>query len=504
MLMLTNTGTATVNISQANVTGTGFSVMGGMSSVSIPGGQNQTFQIQFAPKSAGSVTGSIAMTSDASNSPMAISLSGSGMSDVAIKAQPANQSVVAGHTANFAVVATGTGALTYQWAKNGAVISGATAASYTTPATATSDNGAQFTVAVTDSTGSMTSNVAALTVTAAPVAPSITTQPVSQTVTTGQVATFSVTATGTATLTYQWKKNGTAIGGATSASYTTPATAASDNGAQFTVTVTNNTGNVTSGAATLTINLPPSITTQPASQTVTAGQTAMFSVTASGTGTLTYQWSKNGAAIGGATAASYTTPATAASDNGAQFTVTVTGSAGSVTSGAAKLTVNLTPSITSQPAGQSVVVGQTANFSVTATGSGTLTYQWKKNGAVIGGATSASYTSPATIASDNGAMFSVTIANTAGNVTSNAATLTVTAAPVARRSRRNPRARPSQPDKRQRSASRRQARRRSRISGRRTVQQLAVRLRLHTRRQRLRLRTMAHNSRSLSPTRPAM
>src|ERR1019366_2222844 len=193
--------------------------------------------------------------------------------------------------------------------KNGAVISGATAASYTTPATATSDNGAQFTVAVTDSTGSMTSNVAALTVTAAPVAPSITTQPVSQTVTTGQVATFSVTATGTATLTYQWKKNGTAIGGATSASYTTPATAASDNGAQFTVTVTNTTGNVTSGAATLTVNVPPSITTQPLSKTVTTGQTATFSVIASGSGTLSYQWNKNGTAIGEATGASYMTPA---------------------------------------------------------------------------------------------------------------------------------------------------------------------------------------------------
>src|SRR5271170_5189237 len=120
--------------------------------------------------------------------------------------------------------------------------------------------------------------MATLTVTAAPVAPSITTQPASQTVTAGQTASFSVVATGTSTLTYQWKKNGTAISGATATSYTTPATAASDNGTSFTVAVTNSVGSATSNAATLTVNVPPAITTQPVSQTVTAGHTVTFSV----------------------------------------------------------------------------------------------------------------------------------------------------------------------------------------------------------------------------------
>ncbi len=117
-----------------------------------------------------------------------------------------------------------------------------------------SDNGAQFTVVVTNAAGSVTSNAATLTVNPAPVAPSITTQPASQTVTAGQTATFSVTATGTAPLSYQWQKNGTAISGATSSSYTTPAETTSDNGAQFTVVVTNSVGSVTSSAATLTVN----------------------------------------------------------------------------------------------------------------------------------------------------------------------------------------------------------------------------------------------------------
>jgi len=85
-------------------------------------------------------------------------------------------------------------------------------------------------------------------------APTITTQPASQTVTAGQTATFSVVATGTAPLNYQWQKNGTNITGATSAGYTTPATTAADSGSKFDVVVSNTAGSVTSNAASLTVN----------------------------------------------------------------------------------------------------------------------------------------------------------------------------------------------------------------------------------------------------------
>src|SRR5439155_526527 len=103
--------------------------------------------------------------------------------------------------------------------------------------------------------------------------PTITTQPVSRTVTAGQTATFSVTATGTAPLSYQWQRGGVPISGATLASYTTPSTTSGDNGAQFTVVVSNPAGSVTSSAATLTVNpapVAPTITSQPVSRTVTA------------------------------------------------------------------------------------------------------------------------------------------------------------------------------------------------------------------------------------------
>src|SRR5216684_1668246 len=298
-----------------------------------------------------------------------------------ITTQPASQAVTAGQNASFSVAATGTAPLSYQWNKNGTAISGATSSSYTTPATTSSDNGAQFTVMISNTAGSVTSSAGTLTVSAAPVAPSITTQPASQTVTAGQTASFSVAATGTAPLNYQWNKNGTAISGATSSSYTTPATTSSDNGAQFTVVISNTAGSVTSNSVTLTVSaapVAPSITTEPANQTVTAGQTASFSVAATGTAPLSYQWQKNSVAIAGATSSTYTTPATTSSDNGALFTVVVSNTAGSVTSNAASLTVNAAPaapSITTQPASQTVTTGQSASFSVAATGTAPLNYQ---------------------------------------------------------------------------------------------------------------------------------
>ena len=174
-------------------------------------------------------------------------------------------------------------------------------------------------------------------------APSIATQPTNQTVTAGQTATFSVTAAGTAPLSYQWQKGTTAITGATSASYTTAATTASDSGAQFSVVVKNSAGNIASNAATLTVNaapVAPSITQQPSNQTVTAGQAATFSVTAAGIAPLSYQWQQGTTPIAGATSASYTTAPTTTSESGSQYRVVVSNSAGSATSNSVSLTVN--------------------------------------------------------------------------------------------------------------------------------------------------------------------
>lgn len=172
----------------------------------------------------------------------------------------------------------------------------------------------------------------------------------------------------------------------------------------------------------------PTITTQPANQTVPAGATATFTVTASGASPLSYQWLRSGAPISGATAASYSI-VTASADNGASFAVTVTNSAGSVQSASATLTVTSgAPNITAQPLDQTVMVGATATFSVTATGNAPLSYQWQRNGTAIAGATSASYTTPATTSADNGALFSVMVSNGLGSATSRSAVLTISSA----------------------------------------------------------------------------
>src|SRR5258706_4377413 len=141
----------------------------------------------------------------------------------------------------------------------------------------------------------MTSAAARLTVTEAAVAPTITTQPANQTVTVGQKATFTVVATGTAPLSYEWSKSGTAIVGATSSSYTNPATTSSDNGSSFVVVVSNSAGKVASGAATLTVNAAGStVSFSPTSltfgnQTVGTSSSAQFITFANtGSGTLTF------------------------------------------------------------------------------------------------------------------------------------------------------------------------------------------------------------------------
>src|SRR6185295_12674268 len=225
---------------------------------------------------------------------------------------------------------------------------------------------------------------------------------------------------------------GANIAGATAPSYTlNPTSAAADNGAQFSVVVSNGSGSVTSVVATLTVNAPPSIQTQPANTTVTQPNGATFSVVASGTAPLGYQWRRGGANIAGATATSYTlNPTSAATDNGAQFNVVVSNGSGSVTSAVATLTVNAPPSIQTQPANTTVTQPNGATFSVVASGTAPLGYQWRRGGVNIAGATASSYTlNPTSAATDNGAQFNVVVSNGSGSVTSAVATLTVNAPP---------------------------------------------------------------------------
>jgi hypothetical protein len=193
----------------------------------------------------------------------------------------------------------------------------------------------------------------------------------------------------------------------------------------------------------------PQITTQPADQTVTAGQPVTFTVAATpvssgvrGTrgsadpSSLTYQWKKNGMDIVGATSASLTIPATLTSDSGALFTVVVSDPSGSVTSAPATLTVNPArgaPIMITTVARPRVLVNQTATFSITAWSPTPMTYQWQKgpflgNMANIPGATAATYTTPLTTLADHLTLFRCVVSNAAGSTVSGTEMLFVTAA----------------------------------------------------------------------------
>ena len=198
--------------------------------------------------------------------------------------------------------------------------------------------------------------------------PMITTQPVSQHICTGSNIVLSVTASYAAS--YQWKLNGTAIQGATSSTYTI-STAAAGNAGNYTVTVTNGAGSVTSAVATIAVG--SQITSNPASVTILPTQTAVFSVAAQGLSPFTYQWYQipsggaTGSAIPGATSNIYTTPPVDTSYNGAQYYATVTDSCGTtpLTSTSATLTVttgNASPTIITQPVGASVAPGGTTTL----------------------------------------------------------------------------------------------------------------------------------------------
>jgi len=278
----------------------------------------------------------------------------------------------------------------------------------------------------------------------APVAPSqsqapvIIVPPVDEAATSGYPATFSVVASGSGTLSYQWSDKNGPIAGATSATYTTPATTSADNGDIFTVTVASSNGTVTSTPVTLSVDAPANvvITTQPVSQAVVDGQSATLTVAATGSPTLTYQWYLVGSgAISGATQASYTTPVFTSAGS-ESFYVVVTNALGSVQSSTAVVTIDAaTPvSFTTQPASTIVPVNEPVQFTAVVAGSAPYTYQWQftpPNGSatILTSGTQQSntltYTIPAVSVANVGT-YTVTVNNAASApATSNAAKITL-------------------------------------------------------------------------------
>ena len=310
----------------------------------------------------------------------------------AITNQPVAQTVINGSNAVFSVAATGVAPLAYQWQFNGTNLtdggefSGSATARLALTGASDRDVG-QYEVIITNALGSVTSSVAALTIV---YPPGITNQPVAQTVINGSNAAFSVAATGTAPLAYRWQFRGTNLtdGGVYSGSGTTNLVvtgASTNNAGAYAVVITNAYGRVTSSVAALTIVFPPAIASQPVAQTVINGSNAVFKVATTGTGPFSYQWQFNGVNL--ADAGEYSGSATtnlvvsgATTNDAGYYGVIVTSPWGSVTSSVVALTIVFPPAIANQPVAQTVINGSNAVFSVMATGTGPLSYQWQFNG----------------------------------------------------------------------------------------------------------------------------
>jgi beta-galactosidase len=299
------------------------------------------------------------------------------------------------------------------------------------------------TVTVTASAPGLAGSSITLTSVASPApaqnqAPAIIVSPVDTATSEGFTATFMVVATGSGNLTYQWSDRNGPIAGATSPTYTTPATTAADNNDTFTVTITGEFGNpVTSNPATLSVvaDQKVSITSQPLSQTIVAGQSATLSVVATGSPQISYQWFQGSGAIQGATQPTFTTPVATTPGTQSYFVV-VSNPLGPVTSATAIITVTapLPVSFVTQPAGGVIPLNEPAQFTAVVAGSAPYTYQWHftpangpttilNSGSQI--SPTISFTVPAVSAANAGS-YTVTVDNAASApVTSQPATITL-------------------------------------------------------------------------------
>lgn len=306
---------------------------------------------------------------------------------------------------------------TYRWRKNGTFIGGANANSYTIASAKQSDE-ASYDCVITNSFGSFTTSATVLTVNDPVV---IVVPPLSQAANLAQEVTFQVSVTGTEPIAYQWRKNGVALSDQNAPQLVLEVDANSTG--FYDVVVTNPVGTVTSATAALTALVPPVITSQPSSQDVSVGSTAFFTVTATGPN-LTYQWRRNGSNLSGQTGPMLMVANVQKANEGV-YDVLVKNSFGAALSDPVWLTLPQPLSITEQPQDVTAAPGDTASFSVTASGPGLLTYQWNKDGKPIKDAKSSTLTVPVNDAVTAAGAYTVTVSSGSLKVTSTTAYLRV-------------------------------------------------------------------------------
>lgn len=250
--------------------------------------------------------------------------------------------------------------------------------------------------------------------------PNITTQPQGQTVCEGRLLQLFV-ASDNGTATYQWKKDGNVIPGASGAAYQVAVAKVSDAGTYEAVVFGCN-GSTTSNPAVVVIGLKPKITLQPIGKTVCENDSVSLTADGEGEGAV-FQWYKNGAALPGKTSKTLKIAHALLTDEGA-YALHVSSSClpDAVTTEA---TINVTerPAITVQPTDKNLKAGDTLTLNVDGFGEG-ITFQWKKNGVVIPGATQKVYKKTSIVRADSG-LYEAEIKNECGAVTSRKALVRV-------------------------------------------------------------------------------
>ena len=334
-----------------------------------------------------------------------------------------NPAVLAGGSITLAPIVQGTPPLSFQWFLNGEPVSGATQATLELT-DAQVDQSGLYTLEVTNSEGSIVVEVANVSVNAEL---GITAEPTDLSIIQGETAEFTVTAGGTAPFTYQWSFGGSSIVGATTETLTLSNVQA-DQAGNYAVDVTNAAGTVSSRTALLEVVVPAMISAELTDQVVATGEQVIFSVNASGSEPLSYQWLLNGEPISGATSSSLVLEDPQGADSGS-YQVVITNAGGQFVSGESILTVSDPVVVTSQPTVETVAEGGSVTLNTGATGSEPVSYQWFYNGSAIIGETGSTLNLSGLTADQSG-QYSVEIANAVSRVQTEVAELTVAVAPV--------------------------------------------------------------------------
>ena len=306
-------------------------------------------------------------------------------------------------------------ALTYAWFKNGTAIQNATSSRYEITNFQFANADVYFVkVSNACNTPTQSANVT-LTLKDKPSINSLSSSP--QTVCSGTNYTIQVSGNdnGGGTITYQWKKAGSNIANATASSYALSNIQSGD-AALYSVVLSNGCGNVTSSDFQLIVNQKPSITVNPAANSLLCAG-ATLTLNADVISATSYKWQKDGVDIGN-TSKTVSIPSVAASDAGI-YTFVATNSCGTNTSGTAQVTIKDKPSITSITAPTNVCAGSTASLvaAVVANGDNNLTYAWSLNGTAVANGNNSTLVVP-NFQSANAGTYSFTVTNSCGTTSS--------------------------------------------------------------------------------------